>query len=75
MGGFFGTNVGHFQPLGMEGWRLAFHLVAAISLTTAFLVFYHATDPRRKVCTHQPRSATAWLPILVPCVAQMGSIG
>ena len=49
VGGFFGTNVGHFQPLGMDGWRLAFHLVAAISLVTAALVFYYAADPRRKV--------------------------
>lgn len=47
-GGFFGTNVGHFQPLGMEGWRLAFHMVAIISLTTAGLVFAYGTDPRRK---------------------------
>ena len=49
VGGFFGTNVGHFQPLGIEGWRLAFHMVAVISLTTAVLVFYYAADPRRKV--------------------------
>ena len=51
MGGFFGTNVGHFQPLGIEGWRLAFHLVAVISLTTAGLVYFYGSDPRRKVRT------------------------
>ena len=49
MGGFFGTNVGHFRVLGMEGWRLAFHLVAAVSLLTSFLVRRLASDPRRKV--------------------------
>ncbi|KAK9801849.1 hypothetical protein WJX73_001027 [Symbiochloris irregularis] len=48
IGGFFGTNVGHFQPLGIEGWRLAFHLMALVSLVTAALVFLHAADPRRK---------------------------
>ena len=49
MGGFFGTNVGHFRVLGMEGWRLAFHLLAGVSLLTSFLVRRLASDPRRKV--------------------------
>ena len=49
VGGFFGTNVGHFRVLGMEGWRLAFHLVAVVSLISSFLVRRFASDPRRKV--------------------------
>ena len=49
VGGFCATNVGHFQPLGMEGWRLAFHFVALISFICCLLVLKYAADPRRKV--------------------------
>ncbi|KAK9844419.1 hypothetical protein WJX74_002206 [Apatococcus lobatus] len=46
VGGFFATNVGASQPLGLEGWRFSFHLMAAISLVTAALIHYYASDPR-----------------------------
>lgn len=46
VGGFFATNIGSTTPFGMEGWRFAFHLMAAVSLVTSALVFYVATDPR-----------------------------
>ena len=49
MGGFCATNVGHFRPLGIEGWRLAFHFVALISFICCLLVLKYAADPRRKV--------------------------
>lgn len=45
-GSFFATNVGGMRPLGVEGWRFAFHLVAAVSILTAMLVFRFAVDPR-----------------------------
>lgn len=32
MGGVFATNMGGAAPFGMEGWRAAFHCVAALSL-------------------------------------------
>ena len=49
VGGFCATNVGHFRPLGIEGWRLAFHFVALISFVCCLLVLRYAADPRRKV--------------------------
>ena len=51
IGGFFATNVGASQPLGLEGWRFSFHLMAAISLATAALIHYQASDPRPRVST------------------------
>ena len=48
-GGFFATNIGHFRPLGIEGWRFAFHFVAAVSLVVCVMVLRYAADPRRKV--------------------------
>ncbi|CAL8466343.1 g5879 [Coccomyxa elongata] len=47
-GGFFATNLGGMQILGLEGWRCAFHLVAIVSVTTSVLVMWLAVDPRRK---------------------------
>lgn len=54
IGGFFATNIGSTQPFGIEGWRFAFHLMAAVSLVTSALVFYLATEPRptAKVSLH-----------------------
>ena len=49
LGGFFATNIGHFRPLGIEGWRFAFHFVAVISLVVCVLVLRFASDPRKKV--------------------------
>ena len=46
IGGFFATNIGSMQPFGIEGWRFAFHLMAAVSLVTSALVYYLATEPR-----------------------------
>ena len=34
LGGLFATNVGHYSPMGMEGWRFAVELVAALSMVT-----------------------------------------
>lgn len=54
VGGFFATNIGSTMPFGMEGWRFAFHLMAAVSLVTSALVFYMATDPRPTAKVHVP---------------------
>ncbi|KAL4436794.1 hypothetical protein ABPG75_003933 [Micractinium tetrahymenae] len=51
-GSFFATNIGGMRPMGIEGWRFAFHLVAAISVLTAALVYKHAVDPRH--LNHHP---------------------
>ncbi|KAK9813231.1 hypothetical protein WJX72_011069 [[Myrmecia] bisecta] len=48
LGGFFATNIGATSPAGIDGWRFAFHLMAAVSLVTAVLVLYFAADPRPK---------------------------
>ncbi|KAI7836114.1 hypothetical protein COHA_009993 [Chlorella ohadii] len=45
-GAFYATNVGATRPMGMEGWRFAFLLVAVISVVTAALVYRYAVDPR-----------------------------
>eukprot|EP00884_Botryococcus_braunii_P002021 jgi/Botrbrau1/1181/Bobra.0162s0063.2 len=47
-GAFFATNVSHYSPFGMEGWRFAFHLVAVLSICLAFLLRAFASDPRDK---------------------------
>lgn len=47
LGGLFATNVGHYAPLGIEGWRFAFLTVAAISVATGYLVSELAVDPRQ----------------------------
>ena len=57
MGGFFATNIGSTMPFGMDGWRFAFHLMAAVSLVTSALVFYVATDPRPTAKVHVPSSS------------------
>lgn len=49
VGGFFATNVGHFRPLGIDGWRFAFYFVAIISIIVSCLVLRFAADPRKKV--------------------------
>ena len=46
VGGFFATNVGATRPLGIDGWRFAFHLMATVSIVTAALVLNMASDPR-----------------------------
>lgn len=47
-GGFFATNVGHFRFGLLDGWRLAFHFVALISLICSLMVLKFAADPRKK---------------------------
>lgn len=32
MGGVFATNLGGMRPAGIDGWRAAFHTIAALSL-------------------------------------------
>ena len=45
-GGFFATNLGATSVAGVEGWRCAFHFIAALSVVTAVLVAWLAVDPR-----------------------------
>ncbi|KAF8072654.1 hypothetical protein HT031_000314 [Scenedesmus sp. PABB004] len=47
MGGVFATNMGGLSPWGMEGWRAAFHCIAALSLAVGALALAFAVDPRR----------------------------
>ena len=63
-GGFFATSVGGLRPLGLEGWRFAFHVVAGISIGAGLVVLAIARDPRRKAraCSRAARLAPAWLP-------------
>ena len=34
-GGLFATNVGHYSPFGIDGWRFALHVVALLSIITS----------------------------------------
>lgn len=55
-GALFATNVSGFMPLGIPGWRFAFHCVAGLSLATAFLVLRCTNDPRDSTT----KSSTPW---------------
>ncbi|KAL6655681.1 hypothetical protein ACP70R_006507 [Stipagrostis hirtigluma subsp. patula] len=44
-GGFVGLLLAQTTVLGMAGWRVAFHLVAAISVVVGALTWFHAVDP------------------------------
>ncbi|KAJ3699897.1 hypothetical protein LUZ61_003602 [Rhynchospora tenuis] len=46
MGNFLVLLLAPTTVLGIAGWRIAFHLVAAISVIVAMLVWSYAVDPR-----------------------------
>lgn len=45
IGGFFTILLAGNNYFGYSGWRVAFHLTAAISYILAFAVHYYTTDP------------------------------
>lgn len=51
-GGFFATSIGNQRPLGIEGWRFAFLVIAAVSVCTGILTLLMASDPRRVSSYH-----------------------
>ncbi|CAL4998572.1 unnamed protein product [Urochloa decumbens] len=55
MGGSFGVLLAPVAFLGVPGWRLAFHAVAAVSVALGALMWLFAADPR----TTKPSSKTA----------------
>ena len=48
-GGLFATNIGHVRPFGVEGWRIAFLSVAALSAVVGALNLVYSVDPRYKI--------------------------
>ncbi|CAD6225152.1 unnamed protein product [Miscanthus lutarioriparius] len=44
-GGFFALMLAQTTILGIEGWRIAFHLVAIVSVIVGILVWFFAVDP------------------------------
>lgn len=46
LGALFSTNMGHLQPLGIEGWRFAFLVVALLSVGVGVLNLVGSVDPR-----------------------------
>lgn len=44
-GGFFALLLAQTTVLGIEGWRIAFHLVAIVSVIVGTLVWFFAVDP------------------------------
>uniref|UniRef100_A0A0D9X7R3 Major facilitator superfamily (MFS) profile domain-containing protein n=1 Tax=Leersia perrieri TaxID=77586 RepID=A0A0D9X7R3_9ORYZ len=46
LGGSFGVLLAPVTFLGVSGWRLAFHLVAAVSFAVGVLTWFLAGDPR-----------------------------
>ncbi|KXZ54483.1 hypothetical protein GPECTOR_4g548 [Gonium pectorale] len=47
LGAIFATNLGGMTPMGMDGWRLAFMAVGAVSLAIGSFTFLLAVDPTR----------------------------
>lgn len=45
IGSFFGLLLASTTFMGIAGWRIAFHLVAAISTIVGSLVWFYAVDP------------------------------
>lgn len=45
VGGMFATNLGHMTPFGYDGWRVALHIVAALSVITGMLWFTYQSFP------------------------------
>jgi hypothetical protein len=59
-GAFFATNISHYKVLNTEGWRFAFHTVAAVSICLALLLGTFASDPRKKASEdHNERCSVA----------------
>jgi MFS family permease len=48
LGGSFGVLLAPVAFLGIPGWRLAFHAVAAVSVAVGVLMWLFAADPRGK---------------------------
>jgi MFS family permease len=48
LGGVFATNLGGHMVAGMDGWRVAFHTIAALSLIVG--VCSGREEGRRPVC-------------------------
>ncbi|XP_051143910.1 uncharacterized protein LOC127260248 isoform X2 [Andrographis paniculata] len=46
IGGLISVLIASTSFLGIPGWRLAFHLVALLSVLIGFLVYFFANDPR-----------------------------
>lgn len=46
LGGFLSVILAGGSWLGYPGWRISFHLVAAVSILVGLLVRYFAVDPR-----------------------------
>ncbi|WIA08614.1 hypothetical protein OEZ85_008043 [Tetradesmus obliquus] len=47
LGGVFATNMGGLRPLGMDGWRAAFHCIALLSLIVGGLALLGAGGSSR----------------------------
>lgn len=48
LGGSFGVLLAPVTFLGVAGWRIAFHVVALISVVLGILMWFFAADPRAK---------------------------
>ncbi|GJM98951.1 hypothetical protein PR202_ga16004 [Eleusine coracana subsp. coracana] len=53
-GGFVGLLLAQTTVLGIAGWRVAFHLVAAISVLVGTLTWFLAVDPHSRTRHHEP---------------------
>ena len=54
LGGFLSVILAGGTFLGYPGWRISFHLVAAVSIVVAVLVRNFAVDPRFSGGRHPP---------------------
>ncbi|XP_020241473.1 uncharacterized protein LOC109819913 isoform X2 [Asparagus officinalis] len=71
IGGFFSLLLASTSVMGIEGWRVAFHLVGIISIIVGILVLYYAVDPHfsnsdgRSDTKSSPKSLTTEMTALV----------
>ncbi|KAK9838092.1 hypothetical protein WJX81_000768 [Elliptochloris bilobata] len=63
MGGFAGflaTSLGGQRPYGIEGWRVVFYIVAAVSAVVGCIVALLAADPRRRAKDERNAANGGW---------------
>ncbi|KAG0477954.1 hypothetical protein HPP92_012673 [Vanilla planifolia] len=52
LGGLFTLLLASTTVMGIDGWRVAFHLVGIISVVVGILVYFFAVDPHFADCDH-----------------------
>lgn len=65
IGGFFSILTASTSFLGIDGWRIGFHLVGLVSVVVGVLVRLFAHDPRYSDSAQKDRAQTPAKPFLM----------